>query len=167
MSRISDFSNMIKEKRVGFLMDEIMSGHHEFEPGCGPYGRYPFEFKVTWGPKSLARWINPLGGDFMTQPLKGTVTVGGLCEKVPCTGTLELAYLTERKIRYTFEFTVNKKAYHFVGEKVNILPWNLPVSHTTCFGTMVEKKTGKLISRSVTFFRFRTTPQFMSSLRLA
>jgi len=167
MSRISDLKNMLKERRAGFLITEVMSGSHEFEPGQGPYGEYPFEFHITWGPKSLAKWINPLSGDFMTQPLKGTVTVGGLCEKAPCTGTLEIAYWTERKIRYTFEFSVNNKAYHYVGEKVNILPWNLPVSHTTCFGTLVEKKTGKLVSRSVVFFRLWRTPRFFASFRLA
>ncbi|MBI9075046.1 MAG: hypothetical protein JEZ02_06505 [Desulfatibacillum sp.] len=167
MGRINDLITMAKERRVGFVMDEIMSGDHAFEPGMGPEGRRPFEFRVTWGPKNLIKWINPLGKGFMTQPLDGTVTVGGMCTRVPCAGTLELAYFTEGKIRYTFEFVYGGKTYHFVGEKVHIRPWNLPVSHTTCFGTLTEKDSGKLVSRSLTHFRFRTTPAFIASLRLA
>lgn len=167
MGRIRDFKKMIQERRMGFLMDEVMSGNHEFEPGAGPAGRKKFEFKVTWGPKNLVRFANPLNGGFMTCSLNGTVTAAGLCTDAPCSGTLELAYFTEGKIRYTFDFKVDGTAYHFVGEKVNIRPWNLPVSHTTCFGTLVEKKTGKLVSKSVTFFRFHTTPWFVGSFRLA
>ncbi|MBU2488142.1 MAG: hypothetical protein KKA60_02000 [Proteobacteria bacterium] len=167
MGRIAELKNMIGEGRVGFSMDEVMSGSHQFEPGMGPPGRHPFEFRVTWGPRNMAKWANPLNEEFMTQPLEGTVTVGGMCYRVPCKGTLELAYFTEGKIRYTFEVSVEGKDYHFVGEKVNIRPWNLPVSHTTCFGTLVEKETGKLVSRSVTFFKLWRTPTFLASLRFA
>ncbi len=167
MGRIADFRNMIAEKRLGFVMDEVMSGHHAYEKGQGPAGSLPFVFKATWGPRDLIKWLNPLGGEFMKQPMKGWVTAGGLCEKAPMTGTLELNYFTEGRIRYTFDFTVKGVAYRYVGEKVNIKPWNLPVSHTTCFGTLVEKDSGRLVSRSVTFFRFSTTPAFMASLRFA
>jgi len=80
---------------------------------------------------------------------------------------LELAYFTEGKIRYTFDFSAKGKMYRYVGEKVNIRPWNLPVSHTTCFGTLVEKESGRLVSRSVTFFKLHTTPAFMASLRFS
>ncbi|ACL04418.1 conserved hypothetical protein [Desulfatibacillum aliphaticivorans] len=167
MGRIKDLYTMVKERRLGFAMDEVMSGDHEFMPGMGPEGRLPFEFRVTWGPRHLIKWINPLGGAFMTQPLEGTVTVGGMCTRVPCSGTLELAYFTEAKIRYTFEFVFGGKTYHFVGEKIHIRPWNLHVSHTTCYGTLKEKDTGKPVSKSVTHFRFRTTPAFLASLRFA
>lgn len=167
MGRIADFKKMLKERRVGFVMDETMSGHHTFEPGQGPSGTLPFVFKGTWGPRDLVKWINPFGGQFMVQPMKGWITAGGLCEKAPMSGTLELAYFTEGKIRYTFDFSAKGKMYRYVGEKVNIRPWNLPVSHTTCFGTLVEKESGRLVSRSVTFFKLHTTPAFMASLRFS
>ncbi len=167
MGRIDDFKNMVSQRRFGFVMDEVMSGDHEFTDGKGPKGKHVFEFKVTWGPREIAKWLNPFGDSFMTQPLNGTITVGGMCVDVPCSGTLELAYFTEARIRYTFDFEYGDKAYHFVGEKINIRPWNLHVSHTTCYGTLVEKATGDLISRSVTHFRFKTTPAFIASLRLA
>ena len=167
MGRIADLKSMISEGRVGFCMDEVMSGDHEFEPGFGERGRRPMEFRVTWGPKHLGKWINPFGGEFMTQPLEGTVTIDGLCENAPCCGTLELKYFTEHLLRYTFEFEADNKRYKFVGEKVNIKPWNLPVSHTTCYGVLTEAATGKLVSKSVTHFRMLTAPAFMASMRLA
>ena len=151
----------------GFQIDEAMTGDHEFESGCGPEGKHFFEFRVTWGAPSAIAFLNPKSRSFFEADLEGSVTVGGLCERAPCKGKLELKYFTEQKIRYTFDFEVDGMDYHFVGEKVNILPWNLPVSHTTCFGTVKESKSGKLISRSVTFFKMHTAPKFLSSFRLA
>ena len=51
-------------------------------------------------------------------------------------------------------------------QKRNIKPWNLPVSHTTCYGELTEAKSGKLVSRSVTYFRLKTLPSFLWSFRL-
>jgi len=132
-----------------FTIDEVMTGTHEFEPGAGPEGAHPFEFRIRWGMDGLA----------------GTVTAGGLCEAAPCSGTIELRYLIDKKIRYSFDFVVDGARYHYIGEKVNIRPWNLPVSHTTCFGTLTDDSE-KLISRSVTFFRLRTAPAFLASFKL-
>ena len=75
-------------------------------------------------------------------------------------------YFKDHIIRYSFDFTVNYINYGFVGEKVNILPWNILTSHTTCFGRLVEKDTGKLISTSVTFFKLSKMLSFLSSIRL-
>jgi len=166
MGRIADIIDMVKEGRLGFQMDEIMSGEHEFEPEFGTEGKFPFEFQVTWGPKEMGAWLNPKSNTFMVQPLKGTVSVGGLCSDTPCEGTLELRYFKDHKIRYNFEFKVDDVEYVFLGEKVNIKPWNLPISHTTCFGVLTEKSTGKLVSRSITHFRLKTSPAFLASFRL-
>jgi len=154
------------ERGMGFQMREIMSGTHRFENGAGPNGEFPLSFDVVWGTDNIVDWINPKGERFLVNELKGFVSVGGLCEKAEVTGTLELRYFKDFKIRYTFEFDANGKGYVYVGEKVNIKPWNLPVSHTTCFGTIVEKDTNRLISRSVVFFRYSTIPQFLLSFRL-
>ncbi len=167
MSRFSKTLEYLRAGRLGFLIDETMSGVHEFEPGFGPPGIHPMEFKVTWGARNLVEMLNPKGAQFMTVGLEGTVTIDGLCEAAPCNGKLELKYFDERKIRYTFTFTVDDKEYRYVGEKVNIRPWNLPVSHTTCFGTVTEVETGRLVSKSVTHFHIRTVPEFAASLRWA
>ena len=151
--------------RLGFRIDEVMSGTHEFEAGFGPAGKLPMSFRVTWGPDDIRTWINPGSGEFLTQPLEGTVTVGGLCKDAPCKGRLELRYFDEHALRYTFEFLGCGVRYEYVGEKVNIRPWNLPISHTTCYGRLTEADTGRLVSRSVTHFRLHTAPAFVGSFR--
>ncbi len=167
MKRLDALKSMIEEKRLGFKMTETMTGEHEFVGDAGMEGRHFFEFNVDWGPRELGKWINPFNEEFLVQPLEGTVTVGGLCTDAPCSGTLELRYFKDAKIRYSFEFEAQGTRYRYLGEKVNIKPWNLPVSHTTCFGTLVEADSGKLISRSVTHFRLRTAPAFVASIHLA
>jgi len=151
---------------VGFRMDEVMSGWHEFEPGQGPEGQLPFEFRVTWGPRRLGPWLTPGSGEFLTQELSGTLSAGGLCMDASCQGTLELRYFTDHRLRYDFSFNVNGRDYLFVGEKVNIQIWNLPVSHTTCFGVVKEADSGRLVSRSVTHFHLHRAPKFLSTFRL-
>jgi hypothetical protein len=151
---------------MGFQMREVMTGHHEFEPGQGEPGRHFMEFRVNWGTDHLRDWANPTGDRFMVNELEGTVTVEGLVQNAPCRGTLEMRYFTEGSIRYTFEFTVGDTVYQYVGRKVHIRPWNLPWSHTTCFGRLTKKETGELVSISLTHFRLRTALSFLGSFRL-
>lgn len=149
---------------VGFQMEEVMSGEHEFVKG--KKGKLPMEFKVVWGAESLIDWANPFEEDFMCNTLDGTVTIGGLCKDSPCTGRLELKYFTEQKIRYTFYFEVEGEAYKFVGEKRNIYPWNLAYSHTCCFGELKKVGSDKVISNSITHFHWDTLPAFLGSFEL-
>jgi hypothetical protein len=160
------FDGVNRLRNMGFSMSEVMTGDHEFEHGLGPAGRRFFEFKVRWGPKNVSDWLNPGSEAFGIHHLEGTVTAEGLCHDTRCEGTLELHYLTEHKIRYRFDFAAEGKRYRYVGEKVNIQVWNLPVAHTTCFGRITEAETGRLVSTSVTYFRLKTLPAFVTSLRL-
>jgi hypothetical protein len=115
----------------------------------------------------MASYLNPLNPGFMSSWLEGTVNVGGLVTDAPCHGTLDLAYFTEAKIRYTFDFKDEKATpYRYVGEKVNLRPWNLHKTHTTCHGTIVNLKTGKEVSKSILYFKFETLPEFLASFRL-
>jgi len=151
---------------AGFNMEELMIGDHEFTEGNGPEGKHPFFFKVIWGPKNLAKWANPFNKKFFTSGIEGEITIGGMAEKVPCKGTFELKYFDEQKIRYTLHFTIEGVDYEYIGEKRNIYPWNLPYSHTTCFGKVTEVETGRVISESVTHFRLEDIPEFMKSFRI-
>lgn len=153
-------------RRLGFLMKEVMTGRHEFERGFGPEGKRPMEFRVAWGPQDAGAFLDSRDKGHMKSGLAGTVTIAGLCDDAPCAGTLELRYFTGAKIVYRFEFEAGGKLYRFHGEKRNIRPWNLPVSHTTCYGELTEAETGRLVSRSVTRFRLRTFPAFLASFRL-
>jgi len=150
---------------AGYALDEEMLGTHEFEPGAGPAGLHPFRFVVTWGSESIRRFLQP-GEQHLTATLSGTVTAGGLCADSPCQGSLRIDYFGCHKIRYDFLFETPDGPCRFVGEKVNIQAWNLPVSHTTCFGTVTRVRDGRLLSRAVVHFRLRSLPAFLASLRV-
>ena len=152
---------------LGFRVDETMSGEHEFEDRFGDPGRRPLSFTVTWGVDDLRSYLDPRGDGFLVSNLQGTITVDGLCNEAPCTGTLELRYFKDHTIRYTIEFEVDGEPYRFVGEKMHIYPWNLPWSHTTCYGRLTRDDTGELVSTSLTHFRLIKAPAFLGSLRLA
>jgi len=166
MAILKELIQKVKGSPLGFNMDEAMIGEHQFAFGEGPEGRYPFRFDITWGPEDLTEWLNPNSGGFLSHPFSGTVTAGALCDHAPCEGRMELRYFKDYTIRYDFRFRAHDKTYRFLGEKVNIKPWNLPFSHTTCFGTVVEEETGKLVSRSITHFKVSMSFSFLSSLRL-
>ena len=165
MAGLSQWIHRLSSGAWGFSMNEVMSGEHVFAPGMGPPGKQPLEFRVRWGPENLANWLDRSSPGFLINKLEGSITAGGLCAQTPCQGTLELRYFSDHKLRYDFRFVIEGDSYRFVGEKVNVRPWNLPVSHTTCFGTIVEEKTGRLVSRSVTYFRMSTVPAFLASWR--
>lgn len=165
---------------IGFKIKEKMSGHDNT--------LQPFEFNVSWGTsnikKQLKRQIKAL---FPPRPylaeeeagplvfsLEGDVLFKG--ETYPCSGHLIIDYFDTHTITYVFKFTrkviggwYNEySAYEdllYIGEKVNIKPWNLLTSHTTCFGTVTKEKNDELVSRTLTFFKFRTIPKFLTSLR--
>ncbi len=61
----------LESQRIGFRIDESMSGRHEFEPGMGPKGAHPFRFDVRSGPDDIVPWLRPGGPDFMVQPMTG------------------------------------------------------------------------------------------------
>lgn len=149
----------------GFRMTEEMDGWHEFAAGRGPEGRQPFRFRVVWGVDRVKDGVARDGGPHFQVPLSGTVTAGGLCDATPCRGTLDLRYLVDGRLVYDFTFTVDEARYRWVGQKVNVRPWNLPVSHTTCFGTLTDVKSGRLVSRGVVHFRVAAIPAFLASWR--
>ncbi len=158
------WKKMRRRVGLGFALDEEMRGYHEFVAGKGEPGRRPFLFKVKWGHRNLLQAVGRMGARTECH-LSGTVTAEGLCQESKCDGHLVLDYRGTHTIRYEFAFEANGQKLRYTGEKVNIRPWNLPVSHTTCFGT-ITRRDGALISRSVAFFRLSTLPAFLASFRL-
>lgn len=152
---------------VGFKMDELMVGTHTFSNGSFEGRELPLNFSLTWGNVNLLKFLNPGSGEFLNSDANGFITVGGLANKADCTGSLKLMYFSERKIRYELNFTGDDgMAYRYVGEKVNLWPWNLHKTHVTCYGTITDKKTGKIISNSVVYFPMREMLDFLISARL-
>jgi len=158
---------------TGFKINEVMQGYHYFL-GEEPRIKKPMRFDAQWGPEDTKYWMSCLllGGPARCG-LKGTVTIEGLCDKEPIAGSICLDYFGMGTITYSFIFSVNGIDYLYTGEKVNIKPWNLLTSHTTCFGTLeqveydeLEIRNVELISRSVTFFKAKTVPGFLGSFRL-
>lgn len=152
---------------MGFSMHEIMTGWHRFEPGMGPEGEHRLEFRVDWGHPSLRTWLDPRHDEFMLNRMSGVLDAAGLVEGAPCEGTLALRYFTDHRLVYDLGFEAEGTACRLVGEKVNIMPWNLPVSHTTAFVRITRADTGRLVSTGDVYFRWRTLPSFAASLRLA
>lgn len=152
---------------MGFRVTEVMRGTHERrDDGAAGPGR--FAFRVTWGPDRLLEWANPTSERFLWQPLEGEVLAEGLTDGwVPCRGTLSLEYVGRRRIRYEMDFEAGGAVHRFVGEKVNIRPWNLLVSHTTATGTITELASGRLVSSVVATFRLRDLPRMLLSTRWA
>ena len=169
MRGLEEFRAMIAEGRVGFRIDEAMIGEHEFEPKFGSPEKRPMEFRVTWGPRHIFQWANPAHHRFMVSELEGMVTIDGLCHHTPCTGSLELRYLKDHAIRYTFGFKQGSQSYKYIGEKIrNIRLWNLPRSHTTCFGRSDPCRDGRVgLHLSHTLPATESRWRFMASARPA
>ena len=167
MKRLELALDMMHQRRFGFRLDETMSGSHHFVNQAGPDGEHPLSFSVTWGTRHLLDWLNPLSSRFMSNFLQGHISVGGLVTAAPCSGTLDLRYLQEASIRYTIDFKgSDAHPYRYVGEKVNLRPWNLHKTHTTCYGTIVDLVSGEHVSKSIVYFHLASLPTFLASVRL-
>jgi len=150
---------------IGIQLDETMVGTHCF--ANGDVRQRPLIFALTWGNKNLLKFLNPLSPEFLSSQVKGMITVDGLVNKADCCGTLNLLYFKGRKIRYELEFQDDLgRRYRYVGEKVDIWPWNLHRTHVTCRGTIKEISTEREISRSVVYFPLRELVPFVLSTRL-
>ena len=144
-----------------------MTGTHHFISQTGPTETYPLLYSLTWGNRSIINFLNPFSKQFLFAEARGFITVGGLVEKANCSGSLHLLYFTERKIRYEFTFDDdNGRPYKYVGEKRNIWPWNLHKTHVTCYGTVTDLETDKIISESVVYFPYREALPFILSFRI-
>jgi len=168
MGKLQEFKKMLTEGRLGFLMNEVMTGTHQFVDGAGPAGDLFMEFKVTWGNKHVSKFFNPLGKEFFRNTMSGKVTIEGLVQDAELEGKLELLYFTEAKLKYSFNFRgPDGREYTYKGEKRDLRPWNLHRTHMTLYGTVTETDTGRLISNSILYFKLKTMPTFLASFRLA
>lgn len=172
MGRTRDLLEMLKQRRVGFKADELMKGSHTYRVDL-PRARVkagdtlPFFFKVSWGNAELASFLNPLSHQHGTAAMEGWVTAGGITGEAPLTGSMELRYLKDATIRYSFEFAAQGTRWRFAGEKRGIRPWNLHRTHTLCTGTLSDLETGEVVSEVTVKFQLRQMYRFLASFRLA
>ena len=175
MSGLMSAMEVLFRRIPGFKADEVMTGTHHFENVDVFVHHYakelPMEFRGTWGSDNLVGFLqNLLTASPAIAELKGVVDIDGLCEAAPMQGTLELRYLVDATIKYEFFFSVGDDEYRYVGQKLNLRPWNLHKTHTTCYGILMKRDpngcTWEPISKSVTYFRLSTALAFLKSFRL-
>lgn len=96
----------------GFRFAETMSG--TWTPADAPEARRRFSFTIEAVADSLARHLRQGG----RTRIHGTVVADGLADRQPLEGTLTMAPLTRRIIRYEFDFTGDDgQPYRFEGQK--------------------------------------------------
>ncbi|MDX9721962.1 MAG: hypothetical protein RBU37_14540 [Myxococcota bacterium] len=144
-----------------FRMRETMRGVHRFESGGSASAALPFDFTLDWGPA-------PEWGTFrrgLVMDAVGELRAEGLCERADCRGQLVLDYWGAAELRYDLSFEQDGQRYRYLGRKVNIRPWNLPMSHTTCTGLILDAD-ARLVSTTLSHFRFRDLASFVGSFRV-
>jgi len=150
----------------GFKIDESMVGWHRLYNEGFCLTKMPFRFDITWGPENIKKFLDIQSDSFMRAPLEGYVEAPGIIDKARCFGNIKLDY-ANGKIEYDFKFKEEHDGwimqYHYHGEKTGIKPWNLPWTHTTCYGAVTSF--GRLISTGVTYFELKSIPTFIRSLR--
>jgi len=140
----------------GFRISETMSGWYE-DPIDGR--REKFEFELEWGTDDISGLVGR-GFPMMLVVYDGHVKAEGLYRGPIDRGSFMIDY-PRNTIEYYFEFG----KYNYEGMKLDIKLWNLPFSHTTCFGTICNDEC-ELVSATLTKFKFRTLPKMLSTLRL-
>lgn len=166
MTSIGNYVSKFVGGTIGFKIEEKMTGKHHFTEISDMDGTHPMSFTAEWGPRSIKKWMDPSEDDFLTHPMVGTVSVGGLCLDEEFSGEMQLRYFENASIRYEFDFEVDGTSYHYRGEKTDIRPWNLHRTHTTLKGEIIEVESRTVISRSTLHFRLASLPSMLLSFRL-
>jgi hypothetical protein len=157
---------MILDGIKGFEMVETMEGYH-----CMPAisdKNMDLRFKVKWGTENLKEVLNPSSKQYLMFQMAGVLEAEGIVDKTRAFGYLHLNY-PEHKLQYALQFKSAERPpendYMLIGEKMNVQWWNLPVSHTTCYTTIINGA-DQLISRGVVFFKLKNAWPFIKSLKL-
>ena len=134
---------------LGFAFEETMAGTWSRASGAagGPNGERPVAFTVRARAADLAEWLRTgqVG-------LDGTIEVSGLASHVPARGTMVLAPLRRRIIRYELAFTGDDaRPYRLEGQKDLSLA-DLPGSLTVLPAVIVHGDSGTEVGRATLRF---------------
>lgn len=146
--------------KCGFKFDETMSGWYAL--ASAPEERRSLSFTVRAKAESLLRHLRD-----QRMQLQGTLQADGFADHVPIEGTMILAPLGRRLIRYEFGFTGNDgHPYRFVGQK-DISPRSLVRTLTELPAEILDTG-GDVVASSLTRFDLRSDlVQFLASWRPA
>ena len=144
---------------AGFLFRETMSGsYHLLEK---PTEDRAISFSISAHVESVRRFVRD-----KTARIEGDVTMEGIAEKRPLSGTLGLLLFAEQRLPYAFSFKADDgKRYTFRGEK-DVLLATLPDSITTLPASVFDEH-DREIARAVVRFDLRgDLVKFIKSIRL-
>ncbi|MCK9596160.1 hypothetical protein M0R19_03180 [Candidatus Pacearchaeota archaeon] len=156
-------------KFIEFEAKEILRGFgyfkgiHTKEPI-----KVPIKLNLTWN-SDLLSFINPIHIGFLRAYVDGTIQIDD--EEFTLFGTLTLKYFEDNSIEYHLfienfikkSSTKDSECLTFIGKKINIKPWNLLFSHTTCFGTLLQNN--ELIADCYLFFNLKDLFPFLKSFK--
>jgi hypothetical protein len=144
----------------GFQFAETMSG--TFALASAPQQRRRFSFSIlAHAPSALAHLLDG------KTALRGTLEADGLATSAPIEGTLTLAPLTRRMIRYEFSFTGDDgQRYRFAGQK-DIRLRDLRRSFTVLPGRLTDEDGREVGTADTRFDLGADLFQFLSSWRPA
>jgi len=150
----------------GIEFIEEAHGTHRFVERRRDRGEMPFAFSFHAKTDSLKEVLHPEYRDFPRLDIEGTISMKGVTEDVPMKGNVEISFFRKRQIVYNFDFKARGGiTYHFHGHK-DLSVFQLLKSITTLYGEVVNTKTGKMISTTVSFLDFRDLPKVLKSIKL-
>jgi hypothetical protein len=163
-------------KIVGFILDRIpLSGFEFSEDAHGTHrfverrkdkGEMPFSFSFHARTDEFKKVLYPDYRDFLRLEITGKVSMEEVASGAPFNGTLEISLLRKRQLTYEFSFKSERGIVHrFHGHKD--LSFFQPLkSITTMYGEVLNTRTGKVISTTVSFLDLRDLPGLFGSFRI-
>jgi hypothetical protein len=134
-------------KKVGFRFEETMAGTYTL--GGKPDEQRQLSFTCRATASDALQHLR----DGMTR-MEGTLDMEGFADDVPIAGTIEIAVLRKRIIRYEFQFVGNDgEPYRFAGQK-EIKLSNL-LGTMTSLGATVTDARGNEVARARVAFDLR------------
>lgn len=131
-------------KKVGFRFEETMSGTYTLASKGAEEREIRFTARMT-ADDALQHFRDQL------VRLEGTLDMDGFADDVPISGTLEMAILNKKRLRYEFRFVGNDgEPYLFAGQK-DIRLTDLLATMTTLPATVTDAK-GSIVANACVKF---------------
>lgn len=146
-------------KRVGFMFEETMSGSYTRSGRPGEGGSLRLQLRARTD--DVRRYLR----DHLVT-VEGTLEMEGFAHDAPVRGTIEIAPIRKRLIRYELDFTANDgRPHRFVGQK-DIRLTDLLATWTTCHGAIFDER-GDEVARGTIRFDLSDLVPFLASWRPA
>jgi hypothetical protein len=150
----------------GFEFSEGAVGTHRFVERRRDRGEMPFSFSFKASSDEFKWFLHPDSRDFVSMNIEGVLNMDGLAAKAAFKGTIEASLFRRRQIIYDFTFKSSGGTdYRFHGHK-DLSIFQPLKSITTLYGEVMNSRSGKIISTTVTYMDLRDIPRILASIRL-